>query len=297
MARIITIPNDNDPVMNAERDRIVPWAATHGWIFTGYNNEADHIAQVRRASGGSSLDVLDFDCHGNPTVFDHTYLNTAVQFGRTLSQSTGFSGNTAIYLDACNTGLSSAYGGPIAQAVADAARCTVYGTKGYMTGTYAEGNERCYASVNGLAPYPGAQDAAGRNVWLSFRARGMTQLDIAELRSVTVGVDASGRVWATFDPNARSEVVMSESSSHTIHAGAKDAAGLASLLEDVLKSTPVEFPQLRIAPDVTINYMESGQMKILDVYANGALLRDRVSGVTWRVDNPHDLNARILQMR
>jgi hypothetical protein len=76
MAQIITIPNDNDPVMNAERQRIVPWAPTHGWIYTGYNNEGDHIAQIRRVGNGASLDVLDFDCHGNPTVFNHTYLST-----------------------------------------------------------------------------------------------------------------------------------------------------------------------------------------------------------------------------
>ncbi len=247
MANIITIPNDNDAVMNSERQRIVPWAPSHGWTYTGYNNESDHIAQIRRAGAGQGLQILDFDCHGNPTVFNHTNINTAAQFGRTLAQSPGFSPNTAIYLDACNTGLTSSYGGPIAQQVANGARCTVYGTKGYMTGTYAEGNERCYASSQGLPAYPGGQDATGRNVWIVFRPA---------------------------------------------HA----AQSLVRVLNSVMDSEPVPFPALRMAPDVTINYSDDEKATILDVYANGGLLKDRLSGKAWRVENPEELNTSVRQV-
>jgi hypothetical protein len=270
MARIITIPNDNDSVMNSERQRVVPWAATHGWIYTGYNNESDHIAQIRRVGGGQPLEILDFDCHGNPTVFNHTNINTALQFGRTLSQSTGFSANTAIYLDACNTGLTSSYGGPIAQTVADGARCTVYGTKGYMTGTCAEGNEHCYASPNGLPPYPGAQDAVGRNVWIAFRPRAREDAAVMD-----------------------SEMIAA--SSINIQAGVRGAEGLSDMLTRVMRTEPVEFPSLRMAPDITINYSDGRSVTILDVYANGGLIKDRIAGTAWRVENPTELHELVRQ--
>jgi len=272
MANIITIPNDNDAVMNSERQRIVPWAPSHGWTYTGYNNESDHIAQIRRAGAGQGLQILDFDCHGNPTVFNHTNINTAAQFGRTLAQSPGFSPNTAIYLDACNTGLTSSYGGPIAQQVANGARCTVYGTKGYMTGTYAEGNERCYASSQGLPAYPGGQDATGRNVWIVFRP-GLQQSE--------PGLDRQA---------------MEAAASINVRAGTHAAQSLVRVLNSVMDSEPVPFPALRMAPDVTINYSDDEKATILDVYANGGLLKDRLSGKAWRVENPEELNTSVRQV-
>lgn len=294
MARIITIPNDNDPVMNGERQRIVPWAPTHGWIYTGYNDEHDHIAQIRRVGAGAPLEVLDLDCHGNPTVFDHTDISTAFWFGRTLSQSTGFSANTAIYLDACNTGLTSAFGGPIAQRVADGAGCRVYGTKGYMTGTFAENNEQCFASAAGLPPYPGAQDATGRNVWIVFHPR-LRETEMPELRSITVGVDATGRIWTSFQPSAFGETTMIEPRSFTVQGNARDARGLSAFLEHIMSGERVEFPNLRMAPDITINYVRDAEVLILDVFANGGLVKERISGVTWRVAEPIEFQSIVRQ--
>jgi len=272
MAKIITIPNDNDPVMNAERTRIPPWAAVNAWVYTGYNDEPDHIAQIASAAAGQPMEILDFDCHGAPTVFDHTSLASVAQFAQALSQSTGFSANTAIYLDACNTGLTSDFGGPIAQSLANAAGCSVYGTKGYMTGTFAENNEQCYASVSGLPPYPGAQDAAGRNVWITFqptRANGTKSMHMAS--SITIK--------ATDDTR-----------------GAESHTPILRLLEESLRGEPVDFPSLRMAPDVTINYIRtSGDVFIIDVYANGSLLRDRITGRAWRVLNAEGLRTAIKQ--
>ena len=273
MAKIITIPNDNDPVMNSERERIVIWAATHGWLFAGYNDETDHIVQIKRVGAGAPLEFLDFDCHGNPTVFDHTYLAGAIAFGRNLSTSTGFSANTAVYLDACNTGLTSSFGGPIAQEVANGARCTVYGTKGYMTGTYAEENERCYASVDGHAPYPGGQDATGRKVWIAFHpigaviAKSAEELDMATGR--TVNVTQSSR--------------------------SPEVAIVADLIETILESPTTQFPSLRMAPDVTVNYPRRNQILVLDVYANGGLIRERATGVAWRVINPDEFRQALVR--
>jgi hypothetical protein len=303
MASIITIPNDNDAALNAERRRIVPWAPGHGWIYTGYNNESDHIAQIARAAGGAAIQTLDFDCHGSPDMFDHTTGSTALQFGKSLAKLPGFSAKTAVYLDGCNTGLTHSFVPvPIAQTVADGARCTVYGTKGYMKGTYAEGTERCFAGPDippkeggPLLAYTGAQTARGRNVWIAFRPIRSREIDIGESRSMTVGVDPGGRVWATFDPMAFREVPMTAANSITIQGGAQVTRAMVELLEGTMRSAPVEFPVFRMAPDVTINYVRDEDATILDVYANGGLLKDRVTGKAWRVEKPDELMALVRQ--
>jgi hypothetical protein len=256
MAKIISIPNDNDSVMNSERRRIANWAATHGWIYVGYNDQGDHIAQIKIVSRGASLEVLDFDCHGAPTIFDHTNIGSAFSWARQLSFLAGFSANTSIFLDACNTGLSSVYGGPIAQIIANGAQCTTYGTKGYMTGTYAEGNERCYATVSGLPPYPGAKDAIGRNVWIAFHPETLLI-----------------------------QPTMNETRSLNIIAGQMETSELTSEIENILEGQTTEFPILRMAPDFTFNYTRQNQVLILDVYANGGLLRERSSGLAWKINN------------
>jgi hypothetical protein len=263
MTKIITIPNDNDSVMNGERNRIIPWVVTHSWRYAGYNDQMDHILQIRGVAAGESIEVIDCDCHGNPVIFDHTPINSANAWGKELSRSTGFSGNTAIYLDACNTGLRSAYGGPIAQEVANGAGCTVYGTKGYMTGTFAEGNERCYASPNGLPPYPGGQDATGRNVWISFHP--ITIKSIDKMMQLTINIPPASL----------------------------KSQGITNAIEEIINGNQVEFPQLRMAPDITLNYVRKNEVMILDVYANGGIIKERTSGTTWKVSHPEQFQALI----
>jgi hypothetical protein len=276
--KIISIPNDNDSVMNSERQRIVPWAPAHGWTYTGYNNESDHLAQIKRVAAGQPMEVLDFDCHGSPSQFDHTYSATALQFGKSVAGIPGFSGNTAIYLDACNTGLTSNFASvAIAQTVADGAGCTVFGTKGYMTGTFAENNERCFRGPNlnpPLPAYPGAQDAQGRNVWIAFRPRG-----------------------ASASPARRvGEGLVADANSVTVHAADTRSAALAAVLDRVMSGVPIEFPALRMAPDATITYVRAGDARILDVFANGGLLKDRVAGTAWRVENADELAGYVRQL-
>lgn len=258
MAKIITIPNDNDSVLNAERSRISVWAPANAWIFTGYNTQIDHVAKVRAA--GNPVEVLDIVCHGAPTIFDHTDMSTVNLFGSELSKLPGFSSDSVIYLDACNTGLTSTFGGPIAQSLANAAGCTVYGTKGYMTGTFAEATERCFRSTSGLPPYPGGTNAVGRNVWIPFHpvaplAAGLPKINIM---SLSINLDS-------------------------LRPESNEANALLGVVETVLGGEPVEFPQLRMAPDATINYSRGNERMILDIYANGALVKERISGQCWRV--------------
>jgi hypothetical protein len=292
MANIISIPNDNDPVMNAERKRIVAWAPGQGWIYTGYNDETDHLAQLRRSGAGAAIQVLDFDCHGNPGVFDHTSSATAKPFGSGLAKLPGVTSSTEVYVDACNTGLVSNFVSvPIAQTLADGTRCTVYGTKGYMTGTFAEASEECFRGPNlnpALPAYPGAQDAKGRNVWLAFRPRDIAP-DTTGLPGLSIRVDSSGRVWASLDPVSNMEAQVYHGSSLTLHSRAGQVPALAVLLDRVMQSPRTEMPALRMAPDITVTYVRNDEARILDVYANGGIVRDRASGDTWHVANPEEL--------
>lgn len=302
MASIVTVPNDNDPVMNAERARLSAWAPGHGWVFTGYNNEPDHIAQIRRASGGAAIQALDFSCHANPSVFDHTFSSTALQFGRSLAGLPGFSSSSAVYISGCNTGNTSNFVSvAIAQTVADGARCAVYGTKGYMVGTYAEGNEGCWRGddvpppTGPLPVYPGAETATGRNVWRAFRPRGFKEDQPTNLRTFTVGIDQVGRIWATFDPTESQDKQMNEANSLTVDTSLKTVRPIVDALEAIMKADAIEFPPYKMAADITINFVDGDNVRIIDVYANGGLLRDRISGKTWRVADPVAFSAAVLQ--
>lgn len=249
MAKIITIPNDDDVILNADRDRIADWALTTGgeWVYVAYDNESDHIAQIETEAGGAPLKILDFDCHGNPSRFNHTDTNTAFQFGQKLSQLPGFSPTTEIYLSACNTGL-----GLVAQYVADGAGCPVFGSCGSLEGTFAQGNEECSAG-----PY-GGYSAVGRGVWIPFKRkeREMTQ----------------------------------QATSFNLRVG-KQETELAPLLDVLMRTKSVEFPNLRMAPDITISYYSDKRVIILDVYANGGLVKNRITNTAWRVENVRELQT------
>ncbi len=57
--------------------------------------------------------------------------------------------NTIIYLNGCNTGIKSydysdCYGISNSQRLANLTQCTVFGSKGFLTGSFPESNEQCY---------------------------------------------------------------------------------------------------------------------------------------------------------
>jgi hypothetical protein len=263
MAKIITVPNIDDPVMNADRTRISLWAPTNGWIYAPYNDPSDHVTQINDAAAGNAIETLDLDGHGSPQSFSGMGPSDIEAFGRSLRTVTGFSANSIIYLDGCNTGLTDAV--CISQVLADAVGCSVYGSKGYLTGTYAEGTAHCYPTLDGGAPYPGSVEAQGDAVWNRLapaafeRRRTMTG-------SITI---------------------------RTQHHLSVEESNLIELLERVIAGPTVEFPQLRMAPDGTINYLRHNrEAAIFDLYGNGAFIRNRITGDTFRVDTPDKLKVK-----
>ncbi|HEX8491972.1 MAG TPA: hypothetical protein VF658_03965 [Pyrinomonadaceae bacterium] len=83
--------------------------------------------------------------------------------------------------------------------------------------------------------------------------------------------------------------------SFTVQGNVRDGRGLSAFLEHIMDGERAEFPNLRIAPDVTINYIRDGEVLILDVYANVGLVKERVSGTTWRVAEPIEFQSMVQQ--
>ncbi len=90
---------------------------------------------------------------------------------------------------------------------------------------------------------------------------------------------------------------MFRGNSITIQSQSRATRELENLLESTMRSEAVEFPSLRMAPDITINFLRDDYVTILDVYANGGLLRDRISETTWRVSKPDELAALVRRHR
>jgi hypothetical protein len=184
-----------------------------------------------------------------------------------MGQVAGFSDQTEIYLDACNTGLIWARLGPIAQAVANGAGCTVFGTKGFISTatSFAEGNEVCVQTSGGAQPYRGAENASGRNVWLPF-----------------------------YPQVAAAPLVSFETTHLNLAADNRFHPPLSQLVADIMQGVAVDFPPLRMAPDITITYQNGSAVFILDVYGNGGLLRDRASSTTWSVTRVEEFQGLLL---
>jgi len=88
---------------------------------------------------------------------------------------------------------------------------------------------------------------------------------------------------------------MIEPRSLTVRGSAENARGLSAFLENIMNGERTEFPNLRMAPDITINYVRDDEVLILDVYANGGLVKERTSGEAWRVAEPIAFQSIVIQ--
>jgi len=82
-----------------------------------------------------------------------------------------------------------------------------------------------------------------------------------------------------------------QATSFNLRVGKQDEAGLAPLLDGLMRTKSVEFPNLRMAPDITISYHSDKRVIILDVYANGGLVKNRLTNTAWRVENVRELQT------
>jgi hypothetical protein len=291
MVTIVTIHND-PKLYNAQRE-LKNLAASNGWLFTVYGNEDTHLMALRDLTKNlrDDIGIIDCVCHATPDRFDSSTNGSAKRFGASLSELNGFKPtSTTIYLDGCNTARSyvGSSEAPIAQMVANGAGCTVYGSKGYIKGTKVQKNERCWTVDPDGRPVEPDPNFRGDDVWQPFGRQKSKVAPGSDVQTYSFQVDASGQVWMTVDPPFFGNLPKTRRLDFTVRAGdtEKTDRELEITLNDILRGDNVYFPDFRMAPDVSINYIARQRIHILDIYARFHLLRDRVTGETKRIKDP-----------
>ena len=144
------------------------------------------------------LETLEIHAHGNPINIDAFWRTDAATLAQQL-MTLNWCDEANIYLAGCNTGLprstalrNPARVGPIAKLLADLMpfdatkfphKIWIYGSKGYLYNTKAEGNEKTIDTFTerswawSIPPwtttvwkkYPGGTDASGAACWNGFK--------------------------------------------------------------------------------------------------------------------------------
>lgn len=263
--KIVTVPNDSDERMERERNRLSLWVRDHGdWDFFTYEDEQDFLSIVEHlAETSDQIDVIEFSCHGTPIQFDHVRPWDVLEFGKNLASLPGFSAGTKVYLSACNTGMSDLLEPVcVAQSLSNVTGSPTFGTRGYMEGTFAEGNEVCRRSEPYCHTWPNAVDAKGRDVWLEF------------------GPEADPRPIPA-RPKRGSLMVTPGSA----------IAGILSQSDQV--DSPIT-GQLRVAPDLTLVVRTDEGVVLYDLLCNYALARDRRTGQVLAVSDRQALQEQVM---
>jgi hypothetical protein len=181
--KVIVAPRD-DASLDKERERVINYATTHGWRYTGYDSKGGtswddllrELAGILQTTD-DCIEVLEIDAHGSPDSINGITGSTAYDFGEKLQKLNRFCKNCRIYLSGCNTALRD-FPSPVPQIIANATGCTVYGTVGYMSGTYCEGTARTSEETTlhpddpkrkrHCSPYPGSKKAKGDDCFKPF---------------------------------------------------------------------------------------------------------------------------------
>jgi len=180
-------------------DRVLTTARGRGYFAFEFDGDIiDLITKIRALldSPTKCLRILEIDGHGTPLSCNGLDLSTVPIWGQQLMTLAPLGcargwcePECSIYLSGCNTGLSHIPMDPntsVAQQLAEAMRfnpatfnhhITVYGSKGYLSGTNMNGDEvteREYSE--GIWPFStdhpakkGASDATGSKCWLPYR--------------------------------------------------------------------------------------------------------------------------------
>src|SRR5262249_32453056 len=139
----------------------------NGNKYTPYAGVDDLINKLKGlTANGDCVRTLEIDAHGSPNSVNGVTAGNATATGKKLKDNVKFCGPCCVYLAGCTTGLGS---GKMAQDLANATGCIVFGSMGYLSGSHAEGNEKstkeCDYNGHHYDAYPGSKEATGRDVW------------------------------------------------------------------------------------------------------------------------------------
>jgi RHS repeat-associated protein len=169
---VLAMPNDDDSLAwnRPWVGNVVDYANKGNLddLIKGLNDLTSGQGSVSQYFRGiHCIKTLEIHAHANPDTIDGITTENAADMGAKLKNGVKWCCPCTIYLAGCNTGL-----GNMAQRLATASGCTVFGSKGYLGGTHFTGNESCSKELDQdghhYDPYPGSVDAWWSNCWKSF---------------------------------------------------------------------------------------------------------------------------------
>lgn len=267
--RVIAVPREGNDLLVNERSRLCTWAPANGWLYIDYRDAVDLLSQLGDAATSTPQPWTDIEivAHGNPGVCDDVTLGNAAIFGGSLKRITGES-TASLYLSGCNTGLEF-NGECVARSLAEGFQGPVFGARGYMGGTHAEGTEHCSASFeyDGIVyhAYPGGIDAVGDQVWNRFGPPAQPSYgDAMQIKIATSG----------FRP---------------ISLAGEQARELLASVEQAIRRPPARPARLRVAPDLTFAIRLADGERLFELLAGGTVLRDPVTKHVWQLEGGSDI--------
>lgn len=276
--RIVAAPRDENDVLAEDRTRLSGWAPSNGWSYLEYADIFDLLARISDAQRATSQQVTEIEivAHGNPATCDDLSVGNAAVVGESLRRIAGIANGTAVYLSGCNTGLDF-NGECVAQVFAEPFNAPVFGSRGYVTGTYAEHNARCVASF---------------------------ELDGIVYHSYPGGVDASGdAVWKRFGPPSRRDggepmqIKIATSGFRAVNLTDSQGQSLLSAVEEILQTSPTQSARMRMAPDLTFALPLPDGEHVFELLAGGTVLRDPVTQRVWQFERGREILQSLLPYR
>lgn len=120
-----------------------------GWVLVRIDNRKHFFKSIKKSIGEKNkISILEIVAHSGPGVMgDYFNLNNICEFGKRLNKF--IDSNTVIYLSGCNTaiktdGFIDCLNMSTTERLANITNCKeVFGSLGYLSGTYAQKNEKC----------------------------------------------------------------------------------------------------------------------------------------------------------
>lgn len=275
--RIIATPREENDILAEDRARLAAWAPANDWLYLEFADAIDLLSRLSdEAQTSQHITEIEIVAHGNPAICNDVSLGNFVVVAESLRRLPSVTRATAVYLSGCNTGLRF-NDECIAASFAIAFQGSVFGTRGYVTGTHAERNERCVASFTfeGIVyhAYPGGEDAVGN------------------------------RVWRHFGPNAaptggeNMQVKIATSGFRSVNLAGNEAQQLLSAVEQVVRTNPAPSARMRMAPDLTFAIRLSDGEHLFELLAGGTVLRDPVTKQAWQFEQGRAILQSLLPYR
>ena len=275
--RIIAAPREGNDILAEDRVHLSGWAPANDWLYLEFADAVDLLSRLRdEVQISQQLTEIEIVAHGNPAICNDVSLGNFAVVAESLRRLSGVTKATAVYLSGCNTGLQF-NDECIAASFAMAFEGLVFGTRGYVTGTHAERNERCVASFTfeGIVyhAYPGGENALG------------------------------DRVWKHLGPNTTPtggesmQVKIATSGFRSVNLAGNDAQQLLSAVEQIVRTKPVPSARMRMAPDLTFAIRLNDGEHLFELLAGGTVLRDPVSKQVWQFEEGRAILQNLLPYR